>query len=1090
MATAFLQLSLVSLVLTAANIVGHLWEPDQSWIFGPHPLYKLRHVGPVGLLFGFKYGVTNWGLQILPVGMHLLLQSTEIVWAIILAEYVNGEDLGVVEILAAFLSGTGSFLIGLHAVDTLETPLMPILVNLLPPLILALCLSTLRMGAQELFRSDNRLAGSISVVEFTAMKLALSALTALVLAMLCERGTKLQSSWWKALAEESDAGVLLVLLGGVFILIFQVNLTWLTSLTSVATVGIIGGVKIIPQWILNAIFQLQVDLEPLNILGAFLVLAAKRVVQESDERFKGLEGLAQDVYSQDSVDSQRLVLDESQAQSLSLRQRCQDMEMSLAARFPSNDGGDGFDDEDEELVRDRMPQSFTSHRDLVERDIVDARSLRYATLGYIRHFDIDRTRGSLLTSQSIFQIGLDGYSAKHLQEFSGRVLRTLNSVPQGDWPSQRMMGEWLFHRLRQVRKLERTIDEIKRSDAQSSLRDFDHLWNRLQEHLLEEREDINAQSIENLLKSSLPKKLQPDKPTRAPAAIAPSSESKTSPKGKAKGKGKAMTAEQKAKTACIFYRCQPFAICHRRGVESYGHAELLGPVEAKKTELRELVGDHYRSVLESSDHIRAMSDCAVQVAHGAEKLESLIATMWELAGKPPQPDNQWEPETEFSLCEHVMELLEMPEKVRGLVAELNFVKAAKAALVDAPALHSQVQERLRVESLPGFDPQGLIAQQAAAFRSLPRQVAGGCVDAFAAAELTPAAAAEAFVAHLVLDEAAASSLLRRFIACRSSLLRDILEGSGAAFGGDSQEGLLQRLSAAAMAFEGTIVVASSLCTPGAGGAAPPLLASALNRLDTSNEILKQKAAMLVAVFRSGGSMATELAPLGLQFVKSWAPEVGRDSGKTFSGHFEALIASSSPTTCSELGQLQRLFTQRLTAFRRALAESVGDGRDWPALWKGACGLFCPGKGVCPDSLSALQRCVEQSCAQLVKERLRELKLVLVKPGELPEEEVDESRRAEQLTEMRSQCQAHISSFDEELGSFLDDVAQISEIQIPSTVTFAMMEGLELQLATALQALQSSMPRVAPLWPATDLQAWTAWTAWTFEEPSGCIGFAH
>ena len=59
--------------------------------------------------------------------------------------------------------------------------------------------------------------------------------------------------------------------------------------------------------------------------------------------------------------------------------------------------------------------------------------------------------------------------------------------------------------------------------------------------------------FENLLKSSLPKKLQPDKSTSAPAAIAPSSESKTSPKGKAKGKGKAMTAEQKAKIACIFH---------------------------------------------------------------------------------------------------------------------------------------------------------------------------------------------------------------------------------------------------------------------------------------------------------------------------------------------------------------------------------------------------------------------------------------------------------------------------------------------------------------------------------------------------------
>ena len=274
--------------------------------------------------------------------------------------------------------------------------------------------------------------------------------------------------------------------------------------------------------------QVNVGVDPMDF--ANMVSEAKSVVQESDERIKGLEGLAQDVYSQacsriqellgveslqlsnpgfqnqihqknpevvnvraqlelqitrnhklgsrvecsanmldhkegeisrlmdeihqlkDSVDSQRLVLDESQAQNLSLRQRCQDMEMSLAARsaqpvdqvrsdappppafsaqllsmmeasqdlstrmsavedaqeihvdqvqsqnsaavsfpfppsnlpprprsfpalagsggpgFSSNDGGDGFDDEDEELVRDRMPQSSTSHRDLVDRE--------------------------------------------------------------------------------------------------------------------------------------------------------------------------------------------------------------------------------------------------------------------------------------------------------------------------------------------------------------------------------------------------------------------------------------------------------------------------------------------------------------------------------------------------------------------------------------------------------------------------------------------------------------------------------------------------------------------------------------------------
>lgn len=34
-----------------------------------------------------------------------------------------------------------------------------------------------------------------------------------------------------------------------------------------------------------------------------------------------------------------------------------------------------------------------------------------------RHFDLDRVRGSLLTSQSIFQVELNGYSISGLQDF-------------------------------------------------------------------------------------------------------------------------------------------------------------------------------------------------------------------------------------------------------------------------------------------------------------------------------------------------------------------------------------------------------------------------------------------------------------------------------------------------------------------------------------------------------------------------------------------------------------------------------------------------------------------------------------------------
>ena len=78
-----------------------------------------------------------------------------------------------------------------------------------------------------------------------------------------------------------------------------------------------------------------------------------------------------------------------------------------------------------------------------------------------RHFDLDRHRGALLTSQSVFQIDLPGYAVKDLQEFSSQIMKTLNAIPSQDWPSKRMLGEFLFHKLRTVRRLERVIDEIK-----------------------------------------------------------------------------------------------------------------------------------------------------------------------------------------------------------------------------------------------------------------------------------------------------------------------------------------------------------------------------------------------------------------------------------------------------------------------------------------------------------------------------------------------------------------------------------------------------------------------------------------------------
>ena len=206
------------------------------------------------------------------------------------------------------------------------------------------------------------------------------------------------------------------------------------------------------------------------------------------------------------------------------------------------------------------------------------------------HFDLGRVRGSLITSRPIFQLELHGYPTSDLQDFSAQVMKVLNGIPHDQWPNQRMLGEFLFHKLRTVRCLERVIDEIKRSPGESPLCDFAFLWSMLHEFLVEEREDANARSIEQSLKSpkksvnvakaktpAVPAKAAPAAPTNVSAAAAPSkavpkkTDVKSTSRGKSKGHGKPLGAEERAKTSCIFHQ-MPSGCVH--GAEwSYSHSK-------------------------------------------------------------------------------------------------------------------------------------------------------------------------------------------------------------------------------------------------------------------------------------------------------------------------------------------------------------------------------------------------------------------------------------------------------------------------------------------------------------------------------------
>jgi hypothetical protein len=326
-ATAGIQLGVVSVLLAVWNAIQHFWFAQQkqthyrryqhrfssqcsntsnnsnndivydkssccydpesspsSWIFGPHIWWKVTWCFPIGVLFGIKYAMTNLGLHLVPAPTHLLLQSTDLVWTVLSAWWINREDIAVIEMFCLAGCVAGSVVLGWQLNNessaTTTTPLYAIAVNLVSPILLGLCFATLRLACTELMRPDNRVGGTVSSVELTSIKLIFSSVVGLMMACLMEGGDEITDSWWVAFMDLSKSTRTGVLGGALLISVFQVNCTFLTFLTSAVGLGLVGQVKIIPQWLLAAFssrHSSKFQFHKLNLVGAILIMGSAAV---------------------------------------------------------------------------------------------------------------------------------------------------------------------------------------------------------------------------------------------------------------------------------------------------------------------------------------------------------------------------------------------------------------------------------------------------------------------------------------------------------------------------------------------------------------------------------------------------------------------------------------------------------------------------------------------------------------------------------------------------------------------------------------------------------------------------------------------
>ncbi|GBG31812.1 Hypothetical Protein FCC1311_080372 [Hondaea fermentalgiana] len=259
---------------------------DQSWIFGPELWYKFRITMPIGTLFGAKYAVTNVGLKLMPLAPHLLLQATDLMFTVLFAHMINRERLNRLELTACVGSTLGTVLVAYRTNQILPpgTGLYAITVNLVSPILLGLCVTLLRKASHHLLVREAGPFGRVpgmNPVELTAIKLWWSCFVIFPFVILFEDGglehlgvnTSTVSVPVSEFARnESPALWCAALGGGIFILVFQVNMTWMSTMATAVTVGVIGSLKIFPQWIVAVLFARSLDLSWANLSGATMLL--------------------------------------------------------------------------------------------------------------------------------------------------------------------------------------------------------------------------------------------------------------------------------------------------------------------------------------------------------------------------------------------------------------------------------------------------------------------------------------------------------------------------------------------------------------------------------------------------------------------------------------------------------------------------------------------------------------------------------------------------------------------------------------------------------------------------------------------------
>lgn len=212
-----------------------------------------------------------------------------------------------------------------------------------------------------------------------------------------------------------------------------------------------------------------------------------------------------------------------------------------------------------------------------------------------------------------------------------------------------------------------------------------------------------------------------------------------------------------------------------RGLERQVRAEI----EHKKEELRQMVGERYRDLIEAADTIGQMRRCAEKLVDAVKATDQYCARLRRAGSAAPRPprDPQRQPSQEkfYSMAAQIKLLLEIPEKIWSAMEASQYLHATQLYLLCCH-LHSllQLDSASGSRHSPVLSRFPILIRQVAAASHFRSTILHESKMLLKCQAVSDQAVAEALCSIMLLEESSPRQALTDFLLARKAAIQKLL----------------------------------------------------------------------------------------------------------------------------------------------------------------------------------------------------------------------------------------------------------------------------------------------------------------------------